>query len=47
VVTVSIDEDEDLVRFLFDNNITVMTLGHVTKGDIRIDDYSYGNIRDI
>ncbi|MFY9116708.1 MAG: AIR synthase-related protein [Bacteroidales bacterium] len=47
VVTVSMDDDEDLVRFLFDNNITVMTLGHVTKGDIRIDDYSYGNIRDI
>jgi len=27
--------------------VTVMTLGHVTKGDIRIDDQSYGNIRQI
>ncbi|NLA15824.1 MAG: hypothetical protein GX877_04720 [Bacteroidales bacterium] len=47
VVTVSIEKDEDLVQFLFDNKVTVMTLGHVTKGDIRIDDYSYGNIRKI
>ena len=47
VVTVSIEKDEDLVHFLFDNKIAVMTLGHVTKGDIRIDDTSYGNIREI
>ena len=47
VVAVPIEKDEELVRFLFDNNVTVMTLGHVTKGDIRIDDQSYGNIRQI
>jgi len=47
VVTVPIDKDEELVQFLFDNQVTVMTLGHVTKGDIRIDDQSYGNIRQI
>jgi phosphoribosylformylglycinamidine (FGAM) synthase-like enzyme len=47
VVTVPIEKDEELVQFLFDNHVTVMTLGHVTKGDIRIDDLSYGNIRQI
>ncbi|MFA7049136.1 MAG: AIR synthase-related protein [Bacteroidales bacterium] len=47
VVTVHIDKDEELVQYLFDNHINVMTLGHVTKGDIRIDDQSYGNIRQI
>jgi phosphoribosylformylglycinamidine synthase len=47
VVTVSVEKDEELVQYLFDNRINVMTLGHVTKGDIRIDDQSYGNIRQI
>ena len=47
VVAGPADKDEELVQFLFDNQITVMTLGHVTKGDIRIDDQSYGNIRQI
>ena len=47
VVAVHPDKDEELVQFLFDNQVTVMTLGHVTKGDIRIDDQSYGNIRQI
>jgi phosphoribosylformylglycinamidine synthase subunit PurL len=47
VVTVPVDKDDELIQFLFDNQVTVMTLGHVTKGDIRIDDQSYGNIRQI
>lgn len=47
VVTVAEDKDEELVRFLFDHHVTVMTLGHVTKGDIRIDDDSYGLISDL
>jgi len=47
VITVSVEKDEELVQYLFDNRIDVMTLGHVTKGDIRIDDQSYGNIRQI
>jgi len=47
VIAVPVEKDEDLVQYLFDNSIEVMTLGHVTKGDIRIDDQSYGNIRQI
>jgi len=33
------------VQYFFDHNVSVMTLGHVTKGDIRIDDQPYGNIK--
>lgn len=46
IVTVSEEKDEELVHFLFDHQVTVLTLGHVTKGDIRVDDEPYGNIND-
>jgi len=42
VVTVEEDKENEFVDFLFDHKIPVMTLGHVTKGEIRIDDKSYG-----
>jgi len=45
VVTVPVEKDEELVQYFFDHNVSVMTLGHVTKGDIRIDDQPYGNIK--
>ena len=43
-IVVSVDEDKenDFVDFLYDRKIPVMTLGHVTKGEIRIDDQSLG-----
>lgn len=46
VVTVSMEKDEEFVHYMFDNDVDVMTLGHVTKGDLRIDDEPYGNIHD-
>jgi phosphoribosylformylglycinamidine synthase len=42
VVTVSEDKENEFVDFLYDLNIPVMTLGHITKGEIRIDDQSLG-----
>ena len=42
VVTVDEENENEFVDFLFDNNIPVMTLGHITKGEIRIDDKSLG-----
>ncbi len=42
VVSVKEDKENEFVDFLFDQNIPVMTLGHVTKGEIRIDDQSLG-----
>ncbi|MEI6138139.1 MAG: AIR synthase-related protein [Mariniphaga sp.] len=42
VVTVTEDKENEFVDFLYDLNIPVMTLGHITKGEIRIDDQSLG-----
>ena len=42
VVTVAEDKENEFVDFLYDLNIPVMTLGHITKGEIRIDDQSLG-----
>ena len=42
VVSVEEDKENEFVDFLYDHKIPVMTLGHVTKGEIRIDDQSLG-----
>jgi phosphoribosylformylglycinamidine (FGAM) synthase-like enzyme len=42
VVTVEEEKENQFVDFLYDQKIPVMTLGHVTKGEIRIDDKSLG-----
>ena len=42
VVTVAEEMEDEFVDYLFDQKIPVMTLGHITKGEIRIDDVSYG-----
>jgi len=42
VVTVEEEKENEFVDYLFDRKIPVMTLGHITKGEIRIDDTSLG-----
>ena len=42
VVTVSDEKEEEFVDFLIARKIPVITLGHVTRGEIRIDDKSFG-----
>ena len=42
VFSVVEDKEDEFVDFLYDHNIPVITLGHVTKGEIRIDDKSLG-----
>jgi Phosphoribosylformylglycinamidine (FGAM) synthase, synthetase domain len=44
IVTVTEEKENEFVDFLFERKIPVMTLGHVTKGEIRIDDQSFGFI---
>lgn len=44
IVGVENDKEEEFVDFMFEKNIPFFTLGHVTKGEIRIDDKSYGFI---
>ena len=42
VVTVEEEKENEFVDYLFELKIPVMTLGHITKGEIRIDDKSLG-----
>ena len=44
IVGVNPDIEEDFVDVVYDSKIPFFTLGHVTKGEIRIDDESYGYI---
>ena len=44
IVGVDPDIEEDFVDLVYDSKIPFFTLGHVTKGEIRIDDESFGYI---
>ena len=46
IITVNEEQENDLVDFLFNNNIPITLLGHVTKGELRLDDLSFGYITD-
>jgi phosphoribosylformylglycinamidine synthase subunit PurL len=43
-VGVSPEKEDEFVDFMYESKIPFFTLGHVTKGEIRIDDESYGFI---
>jgi phosphoribosylformylglycinamidine synthase len=47
VVSVSSEKQDDFVDFMVDAGFPFSILGHVTKGELRIDDESYGDIRDL
>ena len=47
VVSVSPEKQDDFVDFMVDAGFPFSILGHVTKGELRIDDESYGEIRDM
>lgn len=44
IVSVNNDQEEDFVNFMFNHGIETTLLGHVTKGELRMDDRSYGFI---
>lgn len=46
VVTVSEDDDDDFIDLMMMNGFPFDLLGHVTKGDIRIDEKSWGEVSD-
>ncbi len=46
VVSVCPSKEDEFVDFMMSQKIPFMTLGHVTKGELRIDDISYGFIKD-
>lgn len=47
VVSVSPEKQDDFVDFMVDSGFPFSILGHVTKGELRVDDESYGEIRDV
>ncbi len=44
VVSVKEDQEEDFANYMFNQGVAITLLGHVTKGELRIDDRSYGFI---
>ena len=44
IVSVNNDQEGDFVNFMFNHGIETTLLGHVTKGELRMDDHSYGFI---
>ena len=44
MVDVDLENEDDFMDLLTEMNIPFFTLGHVTKGEIRIDDTSFGFI---
>ena len=46
LITVNDAQENDLVDFLFNEDIPITLLGHVTKGELRMDDLSFGFIND-
>jgi phosphoribosylformylglycinamidine synthase subunit PurL len=44
VVGVSKEKEDEFVDFMFESKVPFFTLGHVTRGEIRIDDISFGFI---
>lgn len=46
VVTVAPEKQDDFVDFMLNKKVNFSALGHVTKGEIRVDDYSFGYIDD-
>jgi len=46
VVSVCPSREDEFVDFMMKQKVPFITLGHVTKGELRIDDISYGFIKD-
>lgn len=44
IVAVKEDQEEDFANYMFNQGIDIILLGHVTKGELRVDDESYGFI---
>ncbi|HON18578.1 MAG TPA: AIR synthase related protein, partial [Salinivirgaceae bacterium] len=46
IVAVSGDQEERFIDFMIEEKTPFSIIGHVTKGDMRIDEESFGNIKD-
>jgi phosphoribosylformylglycinamidine synthase len=46
LISISADKEGKFVDFCYNNSIPLTLLGHVTKGELRMDDTSFGYISD-
>ncbi|HOY32005.1 MAG TPA: phosphoribosylformylglycinamidine synthase subunit PurL [Bacteroidales bacterium] len=46
IVSVSQDNEGDFIDFVVDSKASFTLLGHVTKGDMRVDDVSFGHVKE-
>ncbi len=46
LVSVKASKESEFVDYMFNNGVEVTLLGHVTKGELRMDDFSFGYIED-
>jgi len=46
VISVNAGQENDFVDYMFNHGVSVTLLGHTTKGELRVDDVSYGFIGD-
>lgn len=46
IVSVDNEQEEDFVNMMYAHGVDTMLLGHVTKGELRMDDRSFGFIDD-
>ncbi|PKO96008.1 MAG: hypothetical protein CVU12_07155 [Bacteroidetes bacterium HGW-Bacteroidetes-7] len=46
LVSVSADKEGKFVDYIYNNGLEITLLGHVTKGELRMDDISFGYITD-
>ncbi len=44
IISVNEDQEDSFVDYMFNHGIETTLLGHVTKGELRMDDSSYGYI---
>jgi phosphoribosylformylglycinamidine synthase len=47
VVSVDVDKEDEFIDLMLDNDFPFSTLGHVTKGEMRVDDISVGYVKDM
>ncbi len=47
VISVDPEKESDFIDLMLDMDFPFSTLGHVTKGEIRVDDISFGFVKDI
>ncbi len=44
IIGVTASQEDELVDYMFDNKVPITLIGHVTKGDLRLDELEFGKM---